>query len=278
MRRADAGNTRTNATATVPGTAPSVATTVERSADVDPPLFPLVRNGATWADGGRRVDLDSGRVGEPLRERLQPLALVDDVLLGGRYGDQPEMIAVGTNGEVRWRLDVSPARDPVVADGTAYLDAGRPPEVVAADLSDGAVEWRWVPPASHRVEAVATDGTERWRRSGTTDLAPAFDGDRLLHLDRALDPADGSELWSVSTAGPVGFTRYADHPPPAVAGDRAVYTSLGNVNVVQLLAVDRSDGSTVWQREIVARPRSLRVAGDAVVAATEGELSVFRPG
>lgn len=189
----------------------------------------------------------------------------DDVVVPCNAGGT---VAYATaDGAERWRHPFRAAEQPAVGDETVYV-TGFPAGRDAVEL----------------LALARADGTERWRHTldelpATPTLAPG----RLLVLDGdvlfALDPTSGEEIWSTRVGGGVL------NAPPAVAdgtiyapgdgvwalslddgtkqwhtegtvtvdtgvavGRNAVVTAFTDVPGV--VALDRADGSTVWEQQI----------------------------
>lgn len=107
-------------------------------------------------------------------------------------------------------------------------------------------------------------GEERWRRSPVRSVPAVVDG-RLYLCDgraRALDPADGSELWTAEPGDVRGN--------PTVVDDRVYVRAGGTIH-----ALDAADGSVVWSHDRNARPGASVSVADGTVYA--GEASSDRP-
>lgn len=136
------------------------------------------------------------------------------------------LLAYDHAGEERWRYGFD-ARDvpnhPVVADGTAYVTAGR--EVRAVDAATGEEAWRFV--------------------SGFDSTGPpATDGDQVYVPSKnlyALDATTGEEAWRVVNRAVEDGTQWAVDVPflgrPAVGGG-SVFLRGG--------AVDAATGARLW--------------------------------
>lgn len=146
---------------------------------------------------------------------------------------------------------------PVLADGTLY--AATADGVVALDPSSGDVRWRAGPDPGRTYAPilvrdgllyVAGDGDAHLRAldTATGDVqwmreigrgAPAYEptNDVVFLAGYALDATTGDDRWHAETSE-------QEYTPPAVGGGR-LYVIDRDRNLV---AIDASDGSTVWQR------------------------------
>jgi len=130
-------------------------------------------------------------------------------------------------GAVRWRIQASPdlVGTPVIAEGTVYLGVSPDSEggrLVAVALATGAEQWRIEAPM-YAPSVLNGFGYV----SGPTGAV------------RAIDLADGTELWSAALSGSLR--------PPVVAGE-IVYVSLDTAR--QVVALDRATGGELWRLDV----------------------------
>jgi outer membrane protein assembly factor BamB len=140
--------------------------------------------------------------------------------------------------------------------GDAGFGAGQH-GVVLLDAADGSVRWRNEFPADGLWHGAV------WSPGGLMFAGEVrFGGasDRLIV--RRLDPADGTELWSVELAGERDG---AGILPMAARDDRvAVSTS------TEVVMLDAADGSVLWQQPVVADRLALTAGGEVVSAQVYG--------
>lgn len=198
---------------------------------------PTVVDGTAYLTAGDRAyALDAGSGDRIWRADLgaealggQPLVVDGAVHVATAAGT---LRAIGmTDGERRWEWDLgtSPAVRPIATDDVVVL--GDETRLVAVD--DGSVRWRFGP---------------RWE---VTSWRPAADGERVVvsTYDPNRSPAfevigvavvDGRVAWRT---GDVPTTRV----PPTVVGGTAL---LGKYRGRRLTAVDVTDGSVHWRRDL----------------------------
>lgn len=202
------------------------------------------------------------------RIRTTPAVAGDSVLFGNSAGIFYALDA--RDGAVRWRFETAGHTlgaaevgfdrrqiysSPAVHEGVVYFgsrDAG----LYALDLETGQQRWR------------SNDGTSAWVIS-----SPAVAGGRVYSarssstLVRALDAADGSEIWRVATEAAVFAS-------PVLAGE-TLYVANGAGLVLALNARDGSErwrhrtGGGVWATPLVADGRLYVGSDDGFVYAFE---------
>lgn len=173
---------------------------------------------------------------------------------------------------VNWRLDVSSLdSSPVAANGTAFLGDGSE-RLLAIDVGSGSVSWAadvdgtvTLAPAtdgSHVVVGTdegivaafdAEDGSEQWARGLNTHASTPAVRDGVAYVGgkdgtvAAFDIASGEVEWrtTIEVASENRFEHVLQLPTPVLADDRIV------VNATDLVALDPSDGSTIWTTEVV---------------------------
>lgn len=240
-----------------------------------------------------------GPSGEPFVRRFDRtvrgrLAVADSVAYF--VTDDSALVAFDyARGESIWQTDVSPGSDPGVSvvDGTVYVCGSTPadqckpgaPTLSALDAADGTVAWKHEFAAGPVTRPTVTDGTAyavadgalfavangdvQWRREFDLESAAAprvLDGTVYVRTDGSLAAADveGTASWQLDLAtGPTG-----SRPPlAAVDGADVAVTMDGDA----VLALDETDGSTVWRRDVEGRG-SLAVADGTVYARTGSHL------
>jgi outer membrane protein assembly factor BamB len=182
------------------------------------------------------LDLATGsehfRVELEVSASLAAPALVGDVAHIPCRG--PHLLAVGLNGELRWRFDAKASPDawldktPVVVGKRlfAVLSTGA---VLALRMEDGSLAWRVdVGPAGKRLSAPATDGQRLY--VGTRDG---------LH---ALALADGRDTWAFSTERRIMAA-------PAIVGG-VVYVTCHDHH---LYALEAATGRELWHYKVGRR-------------------------
>jgi len=174
---------------------------------------------------------ERGRVELAASASLSAPALVGDVVYVPCHG--PHLLAVGLDGEARWRFDAEASSDawldksPVVAGEHlfAVLTTGA---VLALRVEDGVLAWRVdVGPAGKPLSPPATDGERIF--------VGARDG---LH---ALNLAGGSELWAFPTGRRITAA-------PVVTG--VVYAACHDH---RLYALDAATGRELWRYQVGRR-------------------------
>lgn len=193
---------------------------------------------------GRVLALDPA-TGETVRRFEVPAGPV-----GIALDAEPLVVATGDNGlfafdrrsgERRWRFrpenDVTHTDAPALRDGTAYVPLGE--AVYAVDLASGDQRWRFVPGGRFAIVSPAVDG-ERVYVGGRADLDPDGEADNF----HALDPADGSVLWSADTS-PAVWTDPVVADDTVYLGTQVVGEGTGGL----LYALDAATGETLWRHE-----------------------------
>ncbi len=186
------------------------------------------------------------------------------------------VFAFGADGERQWRTDVGGSVESSVALGAEYgyvvvrdteTDVV---ELVALDRAGGDVAWRYEltsdrPYSALRGQPVVADGTVY--ASGDT-FGPEVEPRRFL-----VAVADGSERWRVDV-GSDGLTS------PSVADERVVvgaYDPDGEAG--RVLAVDRADGSVVWETPLSTQPaRAPAIVDGEVYVPTWTDVTVLDAG
>jgi outer membrane protein assembly factor BamB len=161
------------------------------------------------------------------------------------------------DGSEAWRLDTGApvVSSPAIAEGVVVVGS-RSYDLYGIELSDGGVRWRfyywfsWVESSATIVDGVAY--------VGSSDSGSVY----------AVRVADGTELWSLDTAGSAWAT-------PAVGPDRVFIGSVGVRGYIAdhkpgFYAIDRESGAPAWWFA-VDHPEGEQLAGFVSSPATDGE-------
>jgi len=185
-----------------------------------------------------------------------------------------------TDGTVAWQTDLEYLAHhyPVALDGDRVLVSTRTMQgaragggdgaLYALDRSGGSVEWRVDAPVSSGPTVVDDEV-----------YVTSSDGTGVLHaLDR-----DGESRWTVEFDHDGARTTSAFREP-AVRGDALFVTTTSHLEDGTAdgycYALDRSDGSVLWRRDVGAELRAAPVVGDDHVyaAAADGTVHAFAAG
>lgn len=228
----DLGNRGASSPTVVGGTA-FVATQIIRRSDRKPDV-----RAYRVADGGRRWSAES-----PMWQA--DLAATGDtvIALSSRFQVGSVLTARSlADGSEQWSVDIDDdgiPLGPFVAGGTVYV-APDDDGVYAFDLANGERRWHYEAETPNTVGVAAS-----------ADEAYLVDDGRLL----AVDPDDGAERWTVTSAGDRGYRGV-----PAVGAD-AIYLDRGGFPA-DFVALSRSDGAERWS---VTLPETT-VEGDMVTS------------
>jgi len=235
------------------------------------PASPAVAHGRVYVltlDGLFALDEASGSVlwsNPSLRGLSTPAVFNGTLLFGGTDG---RMHAVDEDdGAERWNVTLVPrpafsgiTSSPKVLFHTAYVgtfnETGGPGEVVALWATNGTVRWRSSAPGSVSFSSPAiVDGVLYVGVIGRYNVTTQITYDPPYGL-LALDARTGAQRWFARTNGPVAAS-------PLVAGPYVVAAAKdGNA-----YALNRTDGSLVWKRDVGAGVSSPALVGDLVVVA-----------
>lgn len=244
-----AGNRSFAATATGPGSTPSVEVEAAVHQKDWRPMTALVSDGVAWNQGLRRVSLADGGLEDGAVENAWPLAVTPEGAVASVPTDVGATVALYDDAlDRQWATQVAAETSPVLGDGALF--AGRRREdgdvVRAVDLDDGAVRWEY--PVRGELSGVAY--------SNGTVLVTGEDAG-TGHLD-AVDAAtgDGRRLWSHELPDSDSFV-----PSPPVVAQGTVFLArqraIGSDSPPPaLFALDAADGTERWsvRRTVAAMP------------------------
>ena len=158
-----------------------------------------------------------------------PMIVSGNLLLALTAPDQLVALRLDTR-EVAWRVAISPGRVLMTADARAVYLTTEDSRIVCVRLADGVVAWEHTLAGTLSPPAV---GKDRVLVGSTTNALWAFDPDR------------GREAWRWE-----GKIFGGDVIGAAVDGDVIYVASLDNI----VRALNRGNGSQLWQQDIKTRP------------------------
>jgi outer membrane protein assembly factor BamB len=186
-------------------------------------------------------------------------AIADGVAYVAAVGGHVRTYAVAS-GKESWGLELGPGEvaTPAVSGGVMYVARGeregtQPYEVVALEVRNGAIRWRWAAPAHHRLFVAAV--------SHSTVYAGSDDGNLY-----AIDIATGRGGPFFATKGMLGS--------PATIVDGVIYLTSADQHVY---AIDLATGSLRWAYATRGIPTTPVVVDGRLIVGTDlGKLIALK--